>query len=95
MLERLIRWSLENGIAVYAIALLLTAFGAWTAMRTPVDVLPDLTAPTVTVVVDAGGYTPTEVEQRITIPLETVLNGAPGLRRIRSNSATGLAVVTM
>ena len=95
MLERLVRWSLENRIAVYAIALLLTAFGAWTAMRTPVDVLPDLTAPTVTVVVDAGGYTPTEVEQRITIPLETALNGAPGLRRIRSNSATGLAVVTM
>lgn len=95
MLERLVRWSLENRIAVYAIALLLTAFGAWTALRTPVDVLPDLTAPTVTVVVDAGGYTPTEVEQRITIPLETALNGAPGLRRIRSNSATGLAVVTM
>ena len=95
MLETLVRWSLENRIAVYAIALLLTAFGAWTAMRTPVDVLPDLTAPTVTVVVDAGGYTPTEVEQRITIPLETALNGAPGLRRIRSNSATGLAVVTM
>lgn len=80
---------------VYAIAALLTAFGAWTALRTPVDVLPDLTAPTVTVVVDAGGYTPTEVEQRVTIPLETALNGAPGLRRIRSNSATGLSVVTL
>ena len=57
--------------------------------------LPDLTAPTVTVVVDAGGYTPTEVEQRVTIPLETALNGSPGLRRIRSNSATGLSVVTL
>lgn len=95
MLERLVRWSLDNRVAVYAIAVLLTAFGAWTAWRTPVDVLPDLTAPTVTVVVDAGGYTPTEVEQRITIPLETALNGAPGLRRIRSNSATGLSVVIM
>jgi CzcA family heavy metal efflux pump len=95
MLERLVRWSLENRLAVYAIAALLTAFGAWTALRTPVDVLPDLTAPTVTVVVDAGGYTPTEVEQRITIPLETALNGAPGLRRIRSNSTTGLSVVIM
>jgi len=95
MLERLVRWSLENRVVVYAIAVLLTAFGAWTAARTPVDVLPDLTAPTVTVVVDAGGYTPTEVEQRITIPLETALNGAPGLRRIRSNSATGLSVVIM
>lgn len=95
MLERLVRWSLENRVVVYAIAILLTAFGAWTASRTPVDVLPDLTAPTVTVVVDAGGYTPTEVEQRITIPLETALNGAPGLRRLRSNSATGLSVVIM
>lgn len=95
MLERLVRWSLENRVAVYALAVLLTAFGAWTAARTPVDVLPDLTAPTVTVVVDAGGYTPTEVEQRITIPMETALNGAPGLRRIRSNSATGLSVVTL
>jgi CzcA family heavy metal efflux pump len=95
VLERLVRWSLENRAMVYAIAALLTAFGAWTALRTPVDVLPDLTAPTVTVVVDAGGYTPTEVEQRVTIPLETALNGSPGLRRIRSNSATGLAVVTL
>nr|WP_285840217.1 efflux RND transporter permease subunit [Sphingopyxis alaskensis] len=95
VLERLVRWSLENRAIVYAIAALLTAFGAWTALRTPVDVLPDLTAPTVTVVVDAGGYTPTEVEQRVTIPLETALNGSPGLRRIRSNSATGLAVVTL
>ncbi len=95
MLERLVRWSFENRAMVYAIAALLTAFGAWTALRTPVDVLPDLTAPTVTVVVDAGGYTPTEVEQRVTIPLETALNGAPGLRRIRSNSATGLSVVTL
>lgn len=95
MLERLVRWSLANRPVVYAVALLLTAFGVWTAARTPVDVLPDLTAPTVTVVVDAGGYTPTEVEQRITIPLETALNGAPGLRRIRSNSTTGLSVVTL
>ena len=95
MIEKLVRWSLENRPVVYAIAVLLTLFGAWTAARTPVDVLPDLTAPTVTVVVDAGGYTPTEVEQRVTIPLETSLNGSPGLRRIRSNSATGLSVVTL
>lgn len=95
MIERLVRWSLANRPVVYALALLLTLFGAFVAMRMPVDVLPDLTAPTVTVVVDAGGYTPTEVEQLITIPLETALNGAPGLRRVRSNSATGLSVVTL
>lgn len=95
MIERLVRWSLANRPVVYALSVLLTLFGVFVAARTPVDVLPDLTAPTVTVVVDAGGYTPTEVEQLITIPLETALNGAPGLRRIRSNSVTGLSVVTM
>ena len=95
MIERLVRWSLGNRPVIYALTLLLTLGGLVLALRTPVDVLPDLTAPTVTVVVDAGGYTPTEVEQRVTIPLETALNGSPGLRRIRSNSATGLSVVTL
>jgi CzcA family heavy metal efflux pump len=95
MIERLVRWSLVNRPVVYALSIMLTLFGIFVAARTPVDVLPDLTAPTVTVVVDAGGYTPTEVEQLITIPLETALNGAPGLRRVRSNSVTGLSVVTM
>ena len=95
MIERLVRWSLDNRPVVYALSVLLTLFGIFIAARTPVDVLPDLTAPTVTIVVDAGGYTPTEVEQLVTIPLETALNGAPGLRRIRSNSVTGLSVVTM
>lgn len=95
MIERLVRWSLFNRPVIYALSLLLTLGGLVLALRTPVDVLPDLTAPTVTVVVDAGGYTPTEVEQRVTIPLETALNGSPGLRRIRSNSATGLSVVTL
>lgn len=95
MIERLVRWSLGNRLVVYALAVLLTLAGVFVALRTPVDVLPDLTAPTVQVVVDAGGYTPTEVEQLVTIPLETALNGAPGLRRVRSNSTTGLAVVTL
>ena len=95
MIARLVHWSLANRPVVYALSLLLTIAGIIVATRTPVDVLPDLTAPTVQVVVDAGGYTPTEVEQLVTIPLETALNGAPGLRRVRSNSATGLAVVTL
>lgn len=95
MINSLVRWSLENRPVVYALSILLTLFGMFVALRTPVDVLPDLTAPTVTVVVDASGYTPTEVEQLVTIPLETELNGAPGLRRIRSNSTTGLSVVTL
>lgn len=95
MISHLVRWSLENRPVVYAITALLTGFGILVAARTPVDVLPDLTAPQVIVVVDASGYTPPEVEQLVTIPLETELNGSPGLRRIRSNSATGLSVVTL
>ena len=95
MIQALVRWSLKNRLVVYALSILLTLAGLYVATRTPVDVLPDLTAPSVQVVVDAGGYTPTEVEQLITIPLETALNGAPGLRRVRSNSTTGLAVVTL
>lgn len=95
MISNLVRWSLENRPVVYALSALLTIFGIIVAARTPVDVLPDLTAPQVIVVVDASGYTPPEVEQLVTIPLETELNGSPGLRRIRSNSATGLSVVTL
>ncbi len=95
MIERLVAWALANRLTVYALSMLLTIGGVGIASRMPVDVLPDLTAPSVQVVVDAGGYTPTEVEQLVTIPLETILNGAPGLRRIRSNSTTGLAVVTL
>ncbi len=95
MIERLVHWSLANRLIVYALSILITVAGLVVAARTPVDVLPDLTAPSVQVVVDAGGYTPTEVEQLITIPLETALNGAPGLRRVRSNSTTGLSVVTL
>ncbi|MBO9500972.1 efflux RND transporter permease subunit [Brevundimonas sp. A19_0] len=95
MISRLVHWSLGNRLLVYAVAALLTIWGAFVTLRTPVDVLPDLTAPTVQVVVDAHGYTPTEVEQLVTLPLETALNGAPGLRRIRSNSTTGLSVVTL
>ena len=95
MIERLVAWALANRLTIYALSMLLTIGGIGVASRMPVDVLPDLTAPSVQVVVDAGGYTPTEVEQLVTIPLETTLNGAPGLRRIRSNSTTGLAVVTL
>lgn len=95
MIARLVRWSLTNRPVVYALSLLLTLFGAAVALRTPVDVIPDLTAPSVVVVVDAEGYTPTEVEQLITLPMETSLNGMSGLRRVRSNSATGLSVVTL
>lgn len=95
MIAHLIRWSLHNRLFVFVIALLLMLWGGWQASRMPVDVFPDLTAPSVTVVAEAHGMSPTEVESLVTFPIETALNGSPGVRRVRSNSAVGLAVITV
>ncbi|MFN3485519.1 MAG: efflux RND transporter permease subunit [Planctomycetota bacterium] len=93
MINELIRWSLQNRAVVLGLTLLLTAAGGLTAFRMPIDVLPDLTAPTVTVLTEAYGMAPSEVESQITFPIEAALNGAPGVRRVRSSSAVGLSVV--
>jgi CzcA family heavy metal efflux pump len=93
MVDALIRWSLSHRALVCVLALLLSAFGIRTVLSMPVDVFPDLTAPTVTVITDAGGMAPTEVENLITLPIETALNGAPSVRRIRSATSVGLSVV--
>ncbi len=93
MMDKLIRWSLENRPLVLVAALLLTVFGIHTAMRMPVDVFPDLTAPTVTVITEAHGMAPTEVENQVTFPIETAVNGASGVRRVRSATAVGISVV--
>jgi len=93
MMTALIRWSLHNRSAVMALALLLSAAGGMIAVTMPVDVFPDLTAPTVTVLTEAHGMAPTEVESQITFPIETAVNGAPGVRRVRSSTAVGLSVV--
>ena len=93
MIDALIRWSLKNRAAVVVISIIVTALGLYTALDMPIDVFPDLTAPTVTVIADAVGMAPTEVESLVTFPIEAALNGSSGVRRVRSATAVGIAVV--
>jgi CzcA family heavy metal efflux pump len=93
MIEALIRWSLHNRIVVVALAAGFMVWGAYTVSEMPLDVLPDLTAPTVTVMVEAPGMAPTEIESLVTFPIESAVNGASGVRRIRSATAVGIAVL--
>ena len=93
MLDALIRWSLRNRLAVLAGAGAFLVWGGVVLRQMPVDVLPDLTAPTVTVLVDGQGMAPTDMEALVTLPIEAVMNGASGVRRVRSATAVGLAVV--
>ena len=93
MLDALIGWSLRNRLAVLAGAGAFLAWGGVVLRQMPVDVLPDLTAPTVTVLVEGRGMVPTDMEALVTLPIEAVMNGAAGVRRVRSATAVGLAVV--
>jgi CzcA family heavy metal efflux pump len=93
MIGKIIAWSLANRLVVLVAAAILLAWGSYQTLRTPVDVFPDLTAPTVTVLAEAHGMAPEEVETLITFPIETVLNGASGVRRVRSSTSVGIAVV--
>jgi CzcA family heavy metal efflux pump len=93
MIDRIIEGSIRNRLLVLAVAGLLLVWGTYEALRMPVDVFPDLTAPSVTVIAEAHGMAPEEVEALVTFPIETALNGAPGVRRLRSATAVGIAVV--
>jgi Cu/Ag efflux pump CusA len=93
MFDAIIFASLRRSWLVVLLALMLLGIGLYTALRMPVDVLPDLSAPSVTVVTEASGMAPEEVEKLVTVPLEQALNGSAGVRRLRSSSAIGISLV--
>lgn len=95
MIDRIIRWSLDNRLLVLVAAGLLMVWGGWSSLKAPVDVFPDLTAPSVTIVTEAHGMPPEDVERLVTFPIETAMNGAGGVRRVRSNTGVGISVVTV
>ncbi len=93
MLNRIISFSLQNRLLVIVASVLLIVFGSVVASRMEVDVFPDLTAPTVVVLTEAHGMAPEEVEKLVTFPLETAVNGATNVRRVRSSSSAGISIV--
>ena len=95
MFKTIIDTSLSQRLLTLAFAIVLMAYGALVLSSTPVDVFPDLNKPTITLLTEAGGMAPEEVEQLVTFPIETTMNGMPGVSRVRSVSGVGLAVVTV
>lgn len=92
MLNRIIQWSLNNRLLVVVAAIALLIYGGVVAARSQVDVFPDLTAPTVTVLTEAHGFAPEEVESLVTLPIESAMNGTAGVFRVRSSSAISISI---
>src|SRR5215471_10463886 len=86
MIDKVIRWSLRYRVIVIALALAFVGWGAFVLRDMPLDVLPDLSAPTVTIIVEGRGMVPTEMESVVTFPIEAALNGASGVRRVPGHS---------
>src|SRR5438093_3937146 len=93
MIDGLIRWSLRNRLLVLMMAAGFLGWGGYLLSTIPVDVLPELTAPTVTILVEGRGMAPIEMESLVTFPIESALNGAAGVRRVRSATAVGVAII--